>query len=294
MTEPSNASNGIPVEWSIATDERMSRVVKKGRAIAPPNLGHSVHVEVRGLEPARWYWYQFKTGAHVSAVGRTKTAPDARKVVDKLSFAFASCQHYETGYFTAYEHMAKEDIDLIVHLGDYIYEGGPRTGRPRLHDGPEPSTLERVSRPVCALPIRSGFTKSSRAVSLDRDLGRSRSREQLRQRQGGRWSAARSSSWSVAPMRIRPTTSTCRCARSSLPHGSSLRLYRRLTFGDLAEFSVLDTRQYRSDQPCGDGNKPQCEDALKPSQTMMGVEQERWFYDGLIGRAHAGMSLRNR
>jgi alkaline phosphatase D len=80
---------GVPVEWRVATDERMSRVVKKGRAVATPDLAHSVHVEVQGLEPARWYWYQFKSGPHASIVGRTRTAPDARKPLDKLSFAFA-------------------------------------------------------------------------------------------------------------------------------------------------------------------------------------------------------------
>ena len=280
-TEPSSASNGIPVEWSIATDERMSRVVKKGRTIAPPNLGHSVHVEVRGLEPARWYWYQFKAGSHLSAMGRTKTAPDKRKSSDKLSFAFASCQHYEAGYFTAYEHMAKEDIDLIVHLGDYIYEGSPRTGRPRLHDGPEPSTLNEY-RARYALYRSDPDLQKAHALfpwivtwddhEVDNNYANDKAedgspRDRFLERRANAYQAY----YEHMPLR-----------RSSMPHGSSLRLYRRLTFGDLAEFSVLDTRQYRSDQPCGDGNKPQCEDALKPSQTMMGLEQERWFYNGLV------------
>ena len=149
----------------------MSRVVKKGRAVATPDLAHSVHVEVQGLEPARWYWYQFKTGPHASIVGRTRTAPDARKPLDKLSFAFASCQNYETGYFTAYEHMVKEDIDLIVHLGDYMYEAAPRTGRPRLHVGPRPVSLNDYRTRYALYKIRSGSAKSARAVSVDRHVG---------------------------------------------------------------------------------------------------------------------------
>ncbi|MGH9632868.1 MAG: alkaline phosphatase D family protein, partial [Bryobacteraceae bacterium] len=131
----------VEVEWQVATDERMDHVVKRGSANASPDLAHSVHVEVSGLEPARWYWYRFKTGPHTSTIGRTRTAPDPRKGLDKLSFAFASCQHYETGYFTAYQHMAQEDIELVVHLGDYIYESGARAGRVRQHTGAEITSL---------------------------------------------------------------------------------------------------------------------------------------------------------
>jgi alkaline phosphatase D len=128
-------SKPVEVEWQVARDEQMSQIAKKGKATASPDLAHSVHVEVRGLEPARWYWYQFRTGSHVSGVGRTRTAPEPRKQLSKLAFAFASCQHYETGYFTAYRHMVQEELDLI------------------------------------------------RAVSVDCDLGRPRTRKQLRQRQ---------------------------------------------------------------------------------------------------------------
>jgi alkaline phosphatase D len=132
----------VEVDWQIATDERMSNVVQKGRVTATPDLGHAVHVEVSGLEPARWYWYQFKTGSHVSIAGRTRTAPEAGKPLDKLSFAFASCQHYEQGLYTAYQHMAEEDIDLVVHLGDYIYEGSAAQNRTRRHNSAEIMSLE--------------------------------------------------------------------------------------------------------------------------------------------------------
>ena len=81
-------------------------------------------------------------------------------------------------------------------------------------------------------------------------------------------------------MPTRHTTSTCRCDGNRCP-GFFAALYRRLAFGDLAEFSVLDTRQYRTDQPCGDGNKPQCPAALAPEATLLGEKQEQWFLDGL-------------
>jgi alkaline phosphatase D len=114
----------VPVRWEVATDEGFRKVVRRGLAFAAPQLAHSVHVEVEGLDPAREYYYRFKAGQEISPLGRTKTSPSPGAKVDKLRFAFASCQQYEHGYYTAYSHMAEEDLDLVIHLGDYIYEYG--------------------------------------------------------------------------------------------------------------------------------------------------------------------------
>src|SRR5262245_41878491 len=112
----------VPVHWEIAADEGMKRIVRNGRTEAHRAYGHSVHVDVRGLQPNRWYWYRFRTGSATSPVGRTRTAPAGP--VDHLRFTFASCQSFHAGYYTAYQHMVREDIDFIVFLGDYIYESG--------------------------------------------------------------------------------------------------------------------------------------------------------------------------
>lgn len=122
-------SEPIEVSWQVADDEQMTKVVRKGSTHATPDWSHCVHVEVDGLQPDRWYWYQFRAGDEVSAKGRTRTMPLAEQAADRLRFAFASCQHFETGLYTAYEHMLREDVDLVIHLGDYIYEG---PGRDRL------------------------------------------------------------------------------------------------------------------------------------------------------------------
>ena len=129
----------VAVNWEIATDERMQNVVRRGTSAATPELGHSVHVDVTGLNANRWYWYRFRTGSAESAIGRTKTAP--ANPTDRIRFAFASCQAYHAGYYTAYKAMVQEDIDLIVFLGDYIYEGGGGTGERRV-SAPEPKTLD--------------------------------------------------------------------------------------------------------------------------------------------------------
>ncbi|HCR28541.1 MAG TPA: alkaline phosphatase, partial [Opitutae bacterium] len=127
----------VEVSWMISEDENFRRVIRKGDTVARHDWAHSVHVELTGLDPDRWYWYQFKVGDHVSPKGQARTMPLSGAMPDRLRFAFASCQHYETGYYTAFEHMAREDLDLIIHLGDYIYEYAGRDNRIRKHTGSE-------------------------------------------------------------------------------------------------------------------------------------------------------------
>src|SRR3954453_22759444 len=110
-------AEAVEVAWQVAEDEAMSRVVAKGTTVANPDWAHGVHVEVQGLKPDRWYWYQFKAAGDTSPVGRARTTPPADALPAALKFAFASCQHWETGHFTAYEHMLKDDLDLVIHLG---------------------------------------------------------------------------------------------------------------------------------------------------------------------------------
>ncbi len=273
-------SQAVTVKWEVAADEQMKEIVQRGSAVASPELGHSVHVEVKGLKPARWYWYRFSAGSAASPIGRTRTAPALNAQLANLSFAFASCQHYEAGFFTAYKHMADERLDLVVHLGDYIYEGAPAAGRPRKHNSPEIVSLEDYRN-------RHALYKSDPNLKLahaafpwivtwdDHEVDNNYANDVPEDKQTRaafleRRAHAYQAYYEHMPLR-----------RSSLPRGSDMRLYRRLRFGDLAEFSVLDTRQYRSDQPCGDGNKPLCPEALNPQATMMGAEQERWLFDNL-------------
>jgi alkaline phosphatase D len=136
----------VPVYWEIAEDEDFGEVERRGEVFARPELAHSVHVEVRGLDPDHEYFYRFRAGSEWSPTGRTKTAPAPGASVAELAFAFASCQMYEHGYYTAYRRMSEENLDLVVHLGDYIYEIGPnqyvaQSGNVRTHNSPEIFTL---------------------------------------------------------------------------------------------------------------------------------------------------------
>ncbi|MEQ1829614.1 MAG: PhoD-like phosphatase N-terminal domain-containing protein, partial [Pirellula sp.] len=146
-SKPLEHGGGIPrenfgVQWEIAGDDKMANIVQKGSAVATPQLGHSVHVEVQGLKPDRWYWYRFHCGDASSPIGRTRTMPQPDIMPNELRFAFASCQHFEAGLYTAYKHMSQDDLDLVIHLGDYIYEGAGLDNRLRKHVGKELMTLD--------------------------------------------------------------------------------------------------------------------------------------------------------
>lgn len=274
------AAERVSVDWRVATDDRMQRIVRRGKAPALSQLAHSVHVELNGLEPARDYWYQFSVGGEESAIGRTRTAPAAGAMPDRFRFAFASCQHYEQGLFTAYEHMAQDDLDLVVHLGDYIYEGRPTDGRVRRHNSPEiTSLLDYRNRyalykgdpMLMRTHARFPWIVTWDDHELDNNYAGEvpedgQTREQFLERRASAYQAY----YEHMPLR-----------RSSLPRGTHMQLYRALRFGNLAEFTVLDTRQYRTDQPCGDGNKTPCPAASDERATLMGSQQEQWLFGRL-------------
>ena len=151
----------VDVQWEIAADRAFRTMAQKGTAIARPELGHSVHVEVTGLQPGREYWYRFRAGDEMSQIGRTKTAPAAASAVDRLRFAVCGCSHYETGYFTAYRRIAEEQFDFVFHTGDYIYEDRADTAAARrsrcasirARRSTRSSTIATATRSTSRIPI---------------------------------------------------------------------------------------------------------------------------------------------
>lgn len=271
----------IEVSWIIAEDEGMQRIAQKGTTVARPDWGHSVHVEAEGLEPDRWYWYQFKAGAEVSPIGRTRTMPAKGSRADKLRFAFASCQHFESGYYTAFEHMAGEGFDLIAHLGDYIYEYKGKEDRIRIHNGDEIVSVadyrNRYAQYKSDPDLQAAHAAAPWLVTwddheVDNNYASDISEEVGIDREGFRIRRANAYKAYYEHMPLR---------RRSLPQGPDMQLYRNVSFGDLAEFYVLDTRQYRTDQPCGDAKSVLCEDAFNPANTMLGETQRDWLFKGL-------------
>src|SRR5262245_3705315 len=276
LSSVANATAPVPADWEVAHDEQFTRMARRGSTLATPELGHSVHVEVAGLDPDRAYFYRFRTGGEASAVGRTRTAPAENARRAQLRFAFASCQHFEQGYFTAYRHMAAEELDFIVHLGDYIYEGGPAQGRPRQHDGPEIVTLADYRRRYALYrsdrDLRAAHAAAPWIVIWDDHEVKNNYADEFEPRGMPaadfvkRRTAAYQAFYENMPLR-----------RSSMPRGADLHLYRHFQFGDLLSLEMLDGRQYRSRQACGGATGPQCPEAFERARTMLGEQQEHWL-----------------
>ena len=270
----------VEVAYTVAADPALRRVVRRDTAIAPAALGHSVHVEISGLEPGRDYWYRFEAGGEASPIGRTRTAPAPGAPLSQFRFAFASCQDYQDGFYTAYQNMAAEDLDLVIHLGDYIYEGGVNPTAVRQHNSPEAITLEdyrnryalyksdpNLQATHAAFPWT--FTWDDHEVD-NNYAGFTPEDEQSAEAFAQRRAVAYQVYYEHMPLRA-----------SAIARDGFLQLYRRLNFGDLVSFNLLDTRQYRTDQPCNDTLGPRCQEAFSQTATMTGERQENWLHSGL-------------
>lgn len=274
----------LAVGWRVATDPRMRHVVQRGLALAPAELAHSVHVEVDGLRPGRDYFYQFDAGGEESTIGHFRTAPRAHECASALRFAFVTCQDWPSGYYTAYRDMAQQDLDLVLHLGDYTYEyeiGSSKRG------GLVPEGFTEETVDLRTYRLRHALYK------LDPDLQAAHARfpfavvwddHEVQNDYSGlapeygspspefttRRSAAYQAYYEHMPIRA---------SVARLPN-AELEIYRRLSYGGLLEITMLDDRQYRSDNPCGDGESLRCEAAQSGEYTMLGREQARWLNEG--------------
>ncbi|WP_435159226.1 alkaline phosphatase D family protein [Haladaptatus sp. DFWS20] len=290
--EPLQADGGmpdkkVPVAWKVATRENMQQVVKDGTVYARPEHAHSVHVEPEGLEPNTEYYYQFHVGQNKSPVGRTKTAPAPDSEIDELNFAFASCQNYPSGYYTSHQHLAQEDLDMVFHLGDYIYEGGAQGSFGRGHEPPrEIKSLadyrirhaqyksdSNLQDAHAAFPWFVTWDDHEVANNYADEIDEGTPPKEFLERRAAAYQAY----WEHQPIR-----------RSRMPDGPDMPLYRRFTFGQLAEFNVLDTRQYRDDQTHSS------EEAKDPERTILGDEQEQWLLDGFNESASKWNVLANQ
>lgn len=277
----------VPVRWEVGTTDTFSKVVTSGEAVALANCAHSVHVDATGLSPAQEYWYRFQVGDYETAPARTRTLPKADAAVDRFRLAFVSCQAYPGRYYTAHRALSEEDLDLVLHLGDYIYEGSG-DGSPRQHRGPEPTTLE-LYRDRYALYKADADLQAAHAVAPwmvtwdDHEVENNYANGMSEDNNDGtirvteadflkRRAAAYRAYWEHQPI------------RAKAPTGSDLKLYRAAVIGTLAHLVMLDGRQYRDDQTCDDklfANRTECPEIDDPARTMLGKEQEAWFDEQL-------------
>ncbi|MFE5291660.1 alkaline phosphatase D family protein [Isoptericola sp. NPDC056618] len=287
----------VPVQWEVAKDDRFRTVVKRGTVLATPELNHSVHPEVWGLEPDRHYYYRFRVGGEISPVGRTKTAPAYGARNRSVSFAYASCAFWTAGYFTAYRHLADDDLDVVLHLGDYVYEHGIRADGGRA--GTTDPAVRDVRIPEQFLPETTTLSRYRLQYNLyksDPDL--------MAAHQAHPWVVTFDdheveNNWAgLIPEASSQTPGALFAPRlsdglqayyenlplraSAMPDGPGIQVFRRLSYGGLVDFHVLDTRQHRTDQATAATNA-----ALRwdPTRTMLGARQEQWLADGLARSA---------
>ncbi|WP_017238973.1 alkaline phosphatase D family protein [Streptomyces sp. SS] len=278
----------VPVHWELARDDRFTRTVRRGTATAHPEFRHTVHVAVDHLDPGRVLYYRFRVGDWTSPVGRTRTAPAAHAHNAALKLAAVSCQAYHDGYFTAYRHLADEDVDVVFHLGDYLYEYAVNaTGGARAYtDRTLPAVFARETLTLEDYRLRYALYKSDpdlRAAHAAHPFVVTWDDHETENNYAGgvpendvppeefllRRAAAYRAYWEHQPLRA-----------PQRPDGPDMRLYRRLRFGSLAQFDILDTRQYRSDQAYGDGWQVPGPESEDPARTLTGAAQERWLLDG--------------
>lgn len=276
----------VRLRWEVASDEGFGDIVRKGDAYAVGELGHSVHAEVDGLAPDRPYWYRFFAGDETSPTGRTRTLPAPDAANARLRFALASCQHFEQGYFGAYRHLVRDEPDLMIFVGDYIYESSWGDDPVREHATPEPHSLldyrdrhaqyrgdETLQAAHAALP----WLVTVDDHEVDNDWAGDVS-EGLDPQFVARRANALQAYFEHMPLPM-----------SALKKGAALSLYRRLDVGRLARIHLLDDRQYRDAHVCarpgiGGANTVsvrECPALDDPSRTLLGREQERWLDEGL-------------
>ncbi|MFB6264574.1 MAG: alkaline phosphatase [Bradymonadaceae bacterium] len=271
----------VPVVWEVSPRPEFGTLVGSGWTYARPELGHSVHVDVRGLQPDTWYWYRFRIGDQwVSPAGRTRTLPRAGSSPDLLRIGTASCQNYAHGYYPAHAHLAEENLDLVFFLGDYIYESGWNQGI-REHPSGRPVTLDdfrnryglyksdpnlRAAHAQCPwIATWDDHEVSNNYANLEPEHPDSYDRpfEEVR-------AAAYQAYYEHLPLRV------------PFPDDpNDLQIFRRFQWGDLVDVHVLDGRQYRSDQACMGEVGPPCDAVDDPDRTMLGDRQIAWLKEGL-------------
>jgi len=279
-------ADDIEVLWEVSATDDFAEIAFSGNETATADHAHSVHA-IAQLDRGDWF-YRFRVGSYTSPVGVTRPAPPADEPLAKAKFAAASCQNFSDGYYAAHRDIAEQQPDFVVWLGDYIYEGRGLPFDPdvaaRVHIGEEPNSLDdyrnrygqyksdpqlQASHAACPWFViwDDHEVENNYAGVTPQDPADATGFQERRFVAYQAW-------WEHQPVRLDPPASA----------DQEYRIYRDTQWGDLIELALLDGRQYRSDQACGDATlnlDPPCAEALDPTRTMLGAEQEQWLLDRL-------------
>jgi alkaline phosphatase D len=274
----------VPVRWELSRNDAFSDIAARGTEIALEADAHSVHAEPSALEPGRWYWYRFEALGQRSRVGRTRTAP-AADAAATLRFALASCQRYDHGHYAAWRHVAQADLDLVLFVGDYIYEYASLPTALRAHSGGTVRTLDDYRARYAQYKGDASLQAAHAALpwltvwddhEVENDYAGLQS-QALQPDFRARRSAAYRAYWEHMPF-----------PKALKPSGVDLRIHGRTDWGALACIHALDDRQYRDPQACpregrGGANTVRlrdCPELADPKRSLLGAAQERWLAEG--------------
>jgi alkaline phosphatase D len=277
-TPASGAGPVVTVDWQVAADASFASIVASGAVTTGPDRDHTVKVDVAGLTPATTYWYRFGLSGTWSPTARTMTAPAADAAITRLKAGVVSCANWEAGYFAAYRHLAERgDLNLVVHLGDYLYEYGtgefdaggkvvrkvaPANETITLADYRIRHALYKTDPDLQALHASVPWIITWDDHEVANDMWSGGAENHTPATEGSfaaRVAAARQAYAEWMPVRL----------------AADGHIYRRLRYGNLFELSMLDLRTYRSEQASGT-------DADSPSRTITGAAQMSWLTDGLV------------
>ncbi len=279
----------VSVRWELAADDSFGDLVAEGIATASPTHAHTVHVDATGLEPGREYAYRFLLGDDDSPVGRTVTMPAAGEVPDRFVLGQVSCAQWGDAYYAAYRDLAESGVDLVVCLGDYIYERGAGTvAEGAVRAGQITAVTLDDYRHLYALyrsdeDLRAAHQAAPWAVIWDDhetsndyvgDHPDADSETTGMAAFSQRRAEAYQAWWEHMPVRFDP------------PTGPDLVIHRNLDVGGLARVHLLDTRQYRTPLDCPEAVGqigPRCDTSFAPTTTFLGTEQEDWLAESLTG-----------
>jgi alkaline phosphatase D len=276
----------VPVTWDVSSDAQFKTIVATGQAVARPELGHSVHVEVGGLQPGRPYWYRFTVAGEQSPSGRARTLPPLSSSPKALRFGVCGCQNYEDGLYTAYRHLAGEDLAFVYHYGDFIYETvrqgtvttpwGTQVPLVRNHAGAECFDLAdyrlRYTQYLSDPDLQAARAAQTWLQTFDDHevannwAGNIDAKGAPPEAFALRRQAALQAWYEFMPVRA-----------ALIPREGWIHAWRGVRYGDLTSIDLLDTRSWRSDQPCDDGFKPRCAGMSDPKARLMSGMEEQWL-----------------
>ena len=297
------ADGTVAVGWELAHDAQFARVVQRGQSLASAALGWSVHVDLGGLEPARGYHYRFVLGDAVSPTGQTRTLPSSGSDIAHVRLAYASCQKWEDGYFSAWRHLRTDQPDFVLFLGDYIYEypgTGSKLRKPgggwvlTLDDYRARYALYKSDPDLQAMHAACPWIMTWDDHEVQNDYAGLQAGDGL---VGAldfatRRAAAYQAYYENMPLRASVLTQ----ALGGLAMGAEMRLYGQLRFGKLAHLYLLDARQYKDPQVCNPEGKTgssivrqeTCAAWNDPGRSLLGAPQEKWLANALASAGSAG------